>query len=197
MHKQALKDAASIETFPRLASNNTLDGILLGNYGVARACTALANSASGFRTNNLASIFDCNSCDSTSAGFAVTDGVVVTGCTATSNLGPGIEAFSSCRLENNTCHLNGLGTTQHAGIRIRATRTVAINNTTSGNVWGIKVESTLCLIKGNTSTSNSLANFEIVAGNRVASIVNLATSGAVSGNSGGTPVADADANFVY
>lgn len=180
-----------------VAHNNAAGGFSLSSFTIARECTAFANTGPGFETSDQASIFDCNAYDNSGAGFDVTTGVVVSGCTATSNDGPGIVAAASCRLEDNTCRLNGNVNAPQAGIRITGSRTVATNNITANNAWGIKVEATLCLIKGNSSSSNSTANYDIVAGNRVATIVNLATSPAISGNSGGTAVPDPDSNFAY
>ena len=174
-------------------------GISIGNMSVASGCTADDNAGDGIVTSDQASVIDCSVSTNAGAGINAAFGVLVARCTAYVNTGAGIRAGSGCRVESNNCRFNGAGAGLQAGILIHAntSRTLVLNNTCTGNDYGIKVEGTLCLIKGNTVTSSTTSNFEIVANNRVATILTLPLSGAISGNVGGSTISDPDANYAY
>jgi hypothetical protein len=55
----------------------------------------------------------------------------------------------------------------------------------SNNANGILVDTTVSPIVGNTARGNG-TNYNIVSGNRVATIIVPATAGAIAGNVGGT-----------
>ncbi|MEZ6164180.1 MAG: hypothetical protein R3B67_07055 [Phycisphaerales bacterium] len=120
-------------------------------------------------------------------------------CTSNVNKLDGITVYSFGVITNNSVSGNGGFSVGGAGIRIEpgASRTLIRGNNCSQNNWGVRVEGSLNLLIGNTCTNNT-TNFDIVSGNRVGEIVVLSTSGAISGNSGGstTPTNPAS-NFAF
>jgi parallel beta-helix repeat protein len=192
-------DAGSKCTIENCVSN------LNGGHGInvvaskVTGCTTNNNQLSGVRSGGFSTFTDCHASQNTLDGFELATQDVITGCTADRNRRDGISALSRCRIEDNTCNENGFGNGTGAGILLRTSgsRNHVKNNTVVGNDWGVKVDSTLNLIAGNGASSNP-SNFTIATGNRVTSIVNLATNAApINGNTGGTSTLEADANYVY
>jgi hypothetical protein len=181
-----------------VSSDNGGNGILALSTLIT-GCTAVNNDLSGIRSDGNSTIVDCRTSLNTLDGYELALADVITGSTAERNTRHGISALSRCRIEGNTCIENGFGSGSGAGILLEPTgsRNVVKNNTTTSNDWGIKVDSTLNLITGNGASSNPF-NFTIATGNRVTTIVNLATNAAsINGNTGGTSTQEADANYVY
>lgn len=145
-------------------------------------------------------------------------GSLVTGCTSQENGGQGLDgstirtsyafgnfgtgiygsdvsdcAATHCVIRDNFCDNNtgfGIHTT---GIRNR----IGGNQVTRNDV-GIKVDAATSLIVRNTATGNT-PNWQIAANNNVGTIIILANSPAINGNSGGSGVSTTDpwANFSY
>lgn len=181
-----------------VATANGGVGISLNNNGVAVGCTADDNVLSGFTASDQSSIHDCSASGNGVDGIEVSFGVHVARCTLYVNANNGISCGAACRIEDNNCRLNGTGAPIGAGILAQANsnRTIVKNNTVFNSDFGIKVEGANNLILGNSVGVNT-TNFEIVAGNRVGIILSVPTSGAISGNTGGTAITNTDANYVY
>jgi parallel beta-helix repeat protein len=180
------------------ASSNGANGIEIGGGGIVRACTAGGNGGSGIWTADNAQIVDCISTGNAQHGIKVSTAAMVDRCNASTNTGDGINAGQFCTITHNTCRANG-NDGSGAGIRLAATaaRTVIRENNCVQNDWGIKIEGAANLVIGNTCTMNA-SNFEIASGNRVGAIVTLPTSGAISGNSGGSSApTDPISNFAF
>jgi parallel beta-helix repeat protein len=181
-----------------LANNNIGSGIQASNLTIVSHCITNNNTVHGIAISDQSTVENCQASSNGQNGFELGFGVRISNCDALINDLHGIAAGSSCVIINNHSRLNGnngIG----AGIFVEParTRTLIMNNQVSGNDIGIDVDATFCLIKGNTATSNSV-NFEIVANNRVATILSLPTNAAaISGNAGGTAVSDPDANYAF
>lgn len=181
-----------------VSSRNTGTGIELSNYCVAKTCNAHDNSGSGFECSDGNQLVDCAASSNTLDGITAWFGVRITNCTVFSNVRHGISVGSQCTVIGNLCRLNGAGAGTGAGVHITtgSSRTVVEGNTCVSADFGIKADGPSNLVKGNTCSTNTL-NYEIVAGNRVTVILALPTSGAISGNVGGSSVSDPDANYAY
>lgn len=196
-----------------IARGNTAIGFESGQISVLRRCSALSN-ATGFDVNGGVRIEDCLAAHNTGAGILTTDsstivrtsafgndgtgiqvpwGCEVSDCNVTSNGGHGIQFGSYCKILRNNARGN-----DSAGLygAANGSRTVVRDNNISESAVGIKLDGAMNLVFGNTLTSNT-TNIQTVANNRVATIVNLGLSPAITGSSGGTAVSTPDANYVY
>lgn len=174
-------------------------GIYLNGESSAISCTSNDNAEAGILTEAQARVADCQSHRNGGDGIRTGDGAYITNCTTHLNDGAGISVGSGCKVEGNHCRFNGNGATPQAGILVRTgtNRSVLLNNNCLNNDWGIKIEGTGCVVQGNTCCTSGITNYEIIAGNRVSTIMTMPTSGAISGNTGGTAITDPTANFVY
>lgn len=181
------------------SSFNSGAGISMGGDCSAVSCTSSYNTGAGITAGDQARIRDCEAHRNTAEGIRTTDGAYITNCLASVNLGAGISVGSGCKVESNHCRFSGAGPTPQAGILVRSgsNRSILLDNNCLNNDWGIKIEGTFCLVTGNTCGVNTTTNFEIAASNRVATILTVPTSGAISGNTGGTAITDPQANFAY
>ena len=195
---EAISVGASARVEHCVAKSAGLDGIRVTTHGTVLDCTADSNGGAGIHATGDSSVQDCSASANTGAGFDVGDGVAVARCRAFSNAGPGISCGGSCLIEDNHCRANGDGAATAAGIQVatNATRTVIRGNNCVSNDWGIKVDGPANLVFGNRCSLNP-TNYSIIANNRVAIILALPLSPAISGNSGGSAVSDPDANYAY
>jgi hypothetical protein len=203
-----------------IARNNADDGISTGAYSVVEACTASGNGGNGILAGGSSTVRGCSSGNNSQNGINSYDNGHVVDCSATgnglhgikahwasfidrchasTNHGDGINVGNYSTVTNNICRSNGSGASGGAGIRLDSTtvRTIVRGNNCVQNDWGIRVDAASNLIIGNSCTMNTI-NFEIVSGNRVGAIVTLPTSGAISGNSGGSSApTDPISNFAF
>lgn len=151
-----------------MAEGNGLHGIQMIDRGVIAECTAKSNASIGLVGGQSVSLIHCTSGANGSHGVQVSDDCLVRACTCDSNgtagVGAGInildEAFPrgnfDNRLEDNNC---------------------------SDNDYGVQVLDTGNVVIRNTCTNNSVANFNIVAGNTKGTIFNAAGVDITTSNS--------------
>lgn len=168
------------------ASGNGASGIQANGSSTVRSCVTSNNSINGIYSANNGHIVDCTSNGNGFYGINASSSLIDR-CHVSSNVRSGIAAGSLCTVTNNTCHSNGTGPSGGAGIWLASgtNRTIIRANNCSQNDWGILIDSPNNLVVGNSCTVNT-TNFNIASGNRVGAIVNLPTSPAIFGESGGS-----------
>lgn len=201
------------------ADANLVAGIRLFGSGSITGCTSYAN-ATGFLTGLSAVVADCSARDNTGDGISVSsscvvrdctaysngdDGIIcsststtITNCTASFNTGDGIEVPGNCSLVGNTCDANGQGVGVFAGIKVTGTDCRIDGNTLMRNDIGMDVQLAGSFIIRNAAAGNT-TNYQIIASNKVGTIVSAPNSAAVNGSTGGAGVGSTDpwANFSY
>lgn len=183
-----------------IASGN-YEGIDIGAHSMARGCIAADNTGDGFHSTGSGGHFvNCSAHSNDGDGFNVSTEARIEDCVSDINVGHGFVVNFNSVLIGNHASRNGSGAAVAAGIYIPAgvTRVRIENNTCVSNDYGIKVDAASNLIVGNRCSINT-TNYEIIAGNRVGAVITLATSPAISGNSGGSAVGSADgiSNLAY
>lgn len=177
----------------------TTFGIITGDSAVIRDCTASDVTGEGIVASAGSVVESCSAVLNTSTGIEV-DGAVVRGCTALLNGGDGIGASGNCVITGNTCSQNGSGAAVGAGIHLFFGDNRVEGNNLTNNERGLWAVSSGNFIVRNTASGNSMANWEIVAGNAVGPIVNAGVNAAaISGNTyaGSLGSTDPNANFTY
>jgi len=123
----------------------------------------------------------------------------VTGCTASSNGGDGVQVFSDCRVTDNTCDSNGSGG-DGAGIHATSSDNRIEGNNCTGSDRGIDVDVAGNIIIKNTCSGNT-TDWDIVANNVYGPIIDrrAPASAAVVGFAAPSTLGttDANANFSY
>jgi parallel beta-helix repeat protein len=194
--------------------NNASNGIHAGPGSTLANCSARFNiggsvTSAGIATDNGCTVTHCSAqsntttiplASTTGIGFRLGAGSTIQGCTATSNVGDGINVTETCVVRENTCDRNGGPTTPPDGAGIHATGTdnrIEANNVTNSD-RGIDVDGTGNLIIKNSASGNG-TNYDIAAANKVAPIVAAPDSGAISGSTGGAGIGSTDpwANISY
>ena len=159
-------------------------------------CTASANVGDGIAVNSRSTIHRCLSSDNTGDGLEVrVSNCTISECTSVSNNENGIRARHQCLVEQNYCAQNGL-TTLGAGIRTANDGSRIVNNQCMGNAIGIQVDDPGNLIAANTCGGSVGLNWFIVASNSCL-VVQAATTGAISGNTGGASPGSTNPNANY
>lgn len=181
------------------SSENTGNGFSLGNDCQITSCVATDNTEHGITTIDVCRIENCTTDYNHLSGIAVGYTCRVSRCSSFRNIQHGITFGGQCTIVDNAVKANGRDGGSGAGLHAHSggTRSHIEGNNCSHNDWGIKIDGTLNLVINNTCSSNSTTNYEIVASNRVAMILTLGLSPAISGSSGGTAVTDPKANFAY
>ena len=144
-------------------------GIYGGGGNSIIGCTSYGNS----NTNSPAIA-------SHGIGIHAATGSTVKDCSVRANRGDGIRVSGSCRVEGNTCDVNGTNG-DGAGIHSTGTRNRIEANTVTGNDRGIDVDSFASLIIRN-SASNNGTNYVIAAANRYGPIIDITGTGAIAVN---------------
>jgi parallel beta-helix repeat protein len=194
-------------------------GIYLVNSGTVHACSA-NNNLTGIQAGPGSSVTDCSARDNTDDGISVSsscvvnncsaysndnDGIVanstsvtISNCTASFNLGDGIEVPGNCSVRDNICDGNGVGAGTGMGIKVTGTDCRVEGNTISRNDIGLDVQLAMNFIVRNAAASNT-TNYQIIANNKVGTIVSAPNSLAIAGSTGGAGVGSTDpwANFSY
>lgn len=199
------------------ARNNAGSGIQANSANTIANCTANSNSVDGisgdgntitdcltrYNTGNGISVFSGSRISSCSAGYNGGNGIeaffttTIANCLAEANTADGIRVDNDCTIRGNSCHSNGAGAGNGAGIHATgADNRIEGNNCTNAD-RGIDVDLAGNFITRNTCEGNT-TNWDVAAGN-VILVVNATTAGAVSGSSGGTAPGSTDpnANFTY
>jgi len=180
------------------AYQNAGFGISVNHGSTVSNCTAAYNAFSGISTGGVigCTVSNCSAFANSGSGIVAGSDSTVAGCTATTNTLDGIQCNIACAIRGNTCTSNGSG---GDGAGIHATgndNRIEGNNCTFAD-RGIDLDAAGNFISRNTCSGNT-TNWDVVAGN-VILVVNAATAGAFSGNSGGTAPGSTDpnANFSY
>ncbi len=175
-----------------VADRNGTDGINANNQSTIRNCSAGSNNDDGISTSDASAILDCTVSSNKNIGVRVAWGCTVQGCTFFTNIVEHLSFGSYCRILENTVRGGAIG------IHATGSRNLISDNHVTQGTTGFKVDGTNNLVIKNTCAEASVAAFNIVANNRVGSIVTMALSAAINGSSGGTAgTTDEAANFVY
>lgn len=172
-----------------IVTNNSGVGILSAG-GTMRDCMAELNGGGGFSMTAAGTIRGCTAKTNTGVGILGGVAVAILDCTAASNTTHGIQVGNDCRVRNNTCDSNGSAIADGAGIYILNASFPFINadnrveeNNCSDNDYGIRIEDTGNIAIRNTCSGNTVANFNIVAGNTKGAILSLAGADITTSNS--------------
>lgn len=158
-----------------VACNNDTYGISTTHGCTIQNCTVGGNMNCGLMTGNGCTILHCTARDNRKCGFSIMSGSLVSGCT-------GAQMYSD---------------NEAVGILVSEVGNRLEGNNVTQNACGIRVNGTGNIIIRNTARSNAL-NWDVAAGN-VCLVVQAATAGAFTGDSGGTAPGSTDpnANFTY
>lgn len=172
-------------------------GYNIGFGAVITHCIATECAGDGFIVAASSAVVASVSTSNEGNGFDLAGASTISRCTATFNGLHGFTVFGPSNISHCEASFNGLSTSTGAGILLNASDNRIDSNNCTSNDRGIRVVSAGNFITRNTCSGNSI-NWDIVAGN-VCLVVNAATSGAISGNSGGTAPGSTDpnANFTY
>ncbi|MEK6701993.1 MAG: right-handed parallel beta-helix repeat-containing protein [Planctomycetota bacterium] len=178
------------------AYENTGHGISTSNGSMVTNCSVTMNGASGISTGSGCGVLSCAALLNAARGITVGSGSTVADCTAQQNALDGIVCTFNCVIRGNTCSFNGTGG-DGAGVHATSSANRIEGNTCTSADRGIDVDGVRNVIIRNTCSGNT-NNWDVVAGN-VILVVNAATAGVVTGNSGGVAPGSTDpnANFTY
>jgi len=176
------------------ATNSAIQGIRLSN----NTAPSIFFSIAGLSVGNGSTVKDCFVAqNSNSNGISVGNACTVSGCIARANsVGAGIRVLNSCYVVGNISDSNGTGIVMGSGNRIEN------NSCTSNASAGILIPSgdTNNLVIHNSARGNN-PNYNIAAGNRYGTIVNLTSTstGAANGDLAFSTIVSTDpwANFAY
>lgn len=169
------------------ATDNLVNGIVAGSGSAVSDCTAIDNAGDGIVAGAGSSVMGCTARSNEGDGISAAAGSTIRDCTATENTGDGIEVTEDCRVVENTCDGNGYLTGDGAGIRVTGQQNRIDSNLATDNDRGIHVTAIRNFIVRN-SVRMSGSNYVIVAGNRIAQIVQPAVNSAniTNANTGST-----------
>ena len=164
-----------------LVCDNGGIGMSVGSASIIDLCTASGNTGSGIGANESSAVFNCISQSNK------VDGIVVT---------------SQCRVSENLCDGNG-NTAATCGIHAtgRANR-IEANNVSRNTGLGVRVDGSETLVIKNSACANTVADYQIAAGNNYGQILTGPGAGFINSNpwanfscaspSGGTCLSDLD-----
>jgi parallel beta-helix repeat protein len=140
------------------------------------ACTSRQNDGIGFNANGNSNLTDCHSYKNGQEGIVAAVGTSVTQCTAAENTLDGIRVGSDCYILNNNCHDNGSGGSG-AGIHVTGSDNRIEGNNATDNDRGVGVDTADNIIIRNTTSGNSVLNYDIAAGNHYGQIISTPGAG--------------------
>lgn len=161
-------------------------GIYLVERGGVLDCTTSGNISTASSVN-----------DRTGAGIITGSQSKVERCSSEANVGAGIVVNSLCEVTGNLCVDNGASNGNGSGIFSSGFNNRIDGNTLQFNDFGVRLTSTPNVVIRNVSRFNG---WSIVAGNHVAPMVTMTTTGAaITGTTGGTALGTTDpyANLMY
>ncbi|MCG8405192.1 MAG: right-handed parallel beta-helix repeat-containing protein [Phycisphaerales bacterium] len=180
---QGITVGAKSEIHDCTSSNNGAHGINMSlGEGVIATCSALTNGLSGINVGSGTTVMNCTANQNQIDGIIALNGCTIRGCTTYRNTGDGIQVAAACTVAGNTCHENGFSSGNGAGIHATSVATRIEGNTVTDNDRGIDVDGTGNFVAKNRASSNS-TDYDIVSGNAVASIINVAGNGNFSTSS--------------
>lgn len=193
---------------------NQGDGVRLSSFCTVEGTNASLNSGAGFNgQGDGVAIIGCTSSSNTGAGISVLNGARVVGCvvrhsggdgivvstsgivegnTVTFSGGNGISVHSNCIVRANALSSNGQ-TIEGAGILMVGSRNRVEENSSNQNDVGYRATASFNFIVSNVAGGNSTLNWDIASGNRCL-VVQSVSTGAFSGNTGGTSPGSTDPN---
>lgn len=195
-------------------------GILTASGCTLSQCSASLSVGVGFALSNSCSVTGCSAYDNGDNGFTLGAGSVATQDSAYANGGDGFQGSVSVKIVNcnssvnqgdgiqisgdslaigNMCDSNGFGAADGAGIHCISSDTRIEGNNCTDNDRGIDLDVAGSLVIRNICSGNA-TNWDIVAGNAVAPIVNASTNAAAilgSTYAGSLGSTDPNANFSY
>jgi len=177
-------DGCTVEN--NVGTGSTSAGIFSGGDSLILDCTVRGNS----HTNTAGT-------SAMGTGIHAGNGSLVRGCMVSNNKGDGIRMGANSLVVGNTCARNGYNG-DGAGIHATGGGNRIDGNTVTDNDRGVDVDGTGNLIVRNIATYSGTP-YDIVASNKVGTIVVAPNSGAVSGSTGGAGVGSTDpwANFSF
>lgn len=181
-------------------AHNNATGFNLGLGSTVIGCSARDNTADGFVISSASVVSNCSAYSNTGDGIrAASTSVTISGCTASFNEADGIEVPGHCHVINNICDSNGIGAGTGMGIKATGTDSRIEGNSLMRNDIGLDVQLSGNFIVRNTAAGNPSDNYQIVASNKVGTIVSAPNSLAINGSTGGAGVGSTDpwANFSY
>jgi len=199
-----LNDSAGIAssgsaTITECSAYSNAIGFNIGLGSTVIGCSARDNTADGFVVSSASVVSNCSAYSNGIDGIrAASTSVTISGCTASFNVGDGIEVPGNCHIINNICDGNGVGGTG-MGIKATGTDSRIEGNSLMRNDIGLDVQLSGNFIVRNTAAGNGTFNYQIIANNKVGTIVSAPNSLAISGSTGGAGVGSTDpwANFSY
>lgn len=174
-------------------------GFNLGLGSTIIGCSARDNTADGFVVSSASVVSNCSAYSNTGDGIrAASTSVTISGCTASFNSADGIEVPGNCHVINNICDSNGVGAGVGMGIKATGTDSRIEGNSLMRNDFGMDVQLSGNFIVRNSAAGNT-TNYQIIANNKVGTIVSAPNSLAINGSTGGAGVGSTDpwANFSY
>jgi len=175
-------------------------GFNIGLGSTVIGCSARDNTADGFVVSSASVVSNCSAYSNGTDGIrAASTSVTISGCTASFNVGDGIEVPGNCHVINNICDGNGVGAGTGMGIKATGTDSRIEGNSLMRNDIGLDVQLSGNFIVRNTAAGNGTFNYQIIANNKVGTIVSAPNSLAINGSTGGAGVGSTDpwANFSY
>ena len=122
------------------ARDNVGDGIDAIRSTVT-GCSAYSNDKNGIRTGGGSTVTDCTVYSNGEDGISSFGaGDSIRGSTAYQNTGDGIQVINAVSVVGNTCHQNGFGAGDGAGIHVTGSDNRIDGNNATGNDRGIDVD---------------------------------------------------------
>lgn len=176
-----------------VANQNGGNGILAGPSCTISRCTAQQNELSGIRADLGSVISGCAAGFNKQQGIITAGGCLIVDSVCRSNDLDGIQVSTGCTVRGNTSTSNG-ATGDGAGIHATGTNNRIEANACNSADRGIDVDSPGNVVIRNTCSGNTV-NWDIVAGNAVAQIVQASTNAApIVGNTYGGLLGSTDPN---
>lgn len=166
---------------------NDGDGIEAQDDSLIEFCLVQDNAGDGITVGAGSMVRDCVARANGSSGISAQEGSTVSGNTTSFNRGDGIQVSQDCYVLNNICDTNGVFAGIGAGVHVTGIGSRIEGNTVTDNDAGIDVDACCNLIIRNSAQSN-VAQYTIVANNKVGVIVLAPNSAAINGGIGGAGV---------
>ena len=178
------------------ARDNGGNGLETGVGGLVTECTSGDNLGDGINVGEGSTVQGCNAYSNTANNIRAAAGSIVARCTAANGESHGIRVASGCHVLENTCR----GNATQSGIFSDGTDNRIEGNSVTANLAGIRMTASLNLIIKNTA-SNNTTNYNIVANNKVGTVVNPANSPTIAAATplpaAGLGTTDPWANFAF
>ncbi|MEK6702849.1 MAG: right-handed parallel beta-helix repeat-containing protein, partial [Planctomycetota bacterium] len=142
-------------------------GIIANESCVVHDCTVSGVTGTGISAVQGTTVSNCTA-TACVTGFYIESGSTVQYCTARSNNADGFYLNAGTSALFNTAQANGVTAADGAGIHVFGADSRIEGNNLVSNDKGLRVESAGNIIKRNTSSGNTVFNWDITAGNALA-----------------------------